>query len=635
MNLFNLQYGNRSQQLNHTTMTKQNSSTVKKNSLLLFFLALLLIPFIASAQKIPTLTLIDFENKFDTKKVIPTDAKLKLLKEGDNHLLKIALGHTDNRPSVKLSIAPKDLSQYLGVAMDIKNLGATGIAVEAQCYNENSKQINKSLLWLEPGETDTLFITFYRNAAAVPAYMNNYLKGMNGLPGGLLKHWEIVDLTKVSNIDIFKQKGGGDFNITVDNIRAMGKYDLPSEDALKNGYFPFVDKFGQYIHGNWPGKIKSAEDIMAQKASEILDLKANPGPSDWDQYGGWKTGPTLQSTGNFRVEKYQGKWWLVDPDGRLFWSQGIDCMIFTQNTIVNGRENYFAQIPPNGDFLMANLMIKYGNVWNASPRDSAAAVIHKRLRSWGINTIGNWSDSYLYGQKKTPYTATLSSGIPKNMPTTLDEATFRATVAARLARANIALTANDPWCIGYFVDNELGWPSSNANEVIETYYKVVKEELKKLAPNKLFLGSRINNNNAIALASAGRHCDVVSINRYDYTVSGFNLPEGIDKPVIVGEFHFGALDRGLPHTGLRSVLNQKQRASVYTNYINQALESPLFVGAHWFQYSDQVYTGRSDGENYQIGFIDICDRPYPEIVAASRKIGTYLYTYRLSGNLSK
>jgi hypothetical protein len=103
--------------------------------------------------------------------------------------------------------------------------------------------------------------------------------------------------------------------------------------------------------------------------------------------------------------------------------------------------------------------------------------------------------------------------------------------------------------------------------------------------------------------------------------------------MIIGEFHFGALDRGLPHTGLRSVINQEQRARAYTYYFRQALEHDRIVGAHWFQYSDQVVTGRFDGENYQIGFVDIVDRPYPEMVAASRKLGEYFYDYRLTGTV--
>jgi hypothetical protein len=124
----------------------------------------------------------------------------------------------------------------------------------------------------------------------------------------------------------------------------------------------------------------------------------------------------------------------------------------------------------------------------------------------------------------------------------------------------------------------------------------------------------------------------VSVNRYAFTASDLALPSGVDKPVIIGEFHFGALDRGLPHTGLRSVGSQKQRARLFADYVRQALAHPQIVGAHWFQLSDQVYTGRSgDGENYQIGFVDIVDRPYPEMVAASRALGDGLYEYRTNG----
>ena len=611
-------------------MKSQFSIRVMARIAILFIFVL---PVKLMAQTSPSLMLIDFENKYKLKQVAVTDAKPKMLTEGDNHLLSVTLGHTASKPSVKFTMEPRDLSGYLGIAIDVRNLNPYGISVGAQCSGSSGKQVNKSLLWLEPGESDILYITFYRAANSLPAYISEGLKGMNGLPGGYVKHWEIVDLKSVSNIDVYTVKPSKDCIISIDNIRAIGKYDLPSEEKMKS-FLPFIDNFGQYVHSSWPGKISTKDEILRQKKEEQEDLKSNPGPAEWNKYGGWSNGPQLNATGHFRVEKHEGRWWLIDPDGRLFWSQGIDCVILTQNTPIANREKYFTSIPPNGDFRRANLLLKYGNVWEASPRDSTIAVIHQRLRSWGINTIANWSDAIVYEQKKTPYTATLSSGISKNMPSTLDEKEFRATCASRLSRGNIANTANDPWCIGYFVDNELTWPSNNGPEVIETYYRIVREELKKIAPNKLFLGSRIHNNNATALAIAAKYCDVVSINRYDYTVSDFSMPDGIDMPVIIGEFHFGALDRGLPHTGLRSVLNQKQRADIYRNFVNQAIESPIIVGAHWFQFSDQVYTGRNDGENYQIGFVDICDRPYSEIVAASRRIGSYLYSYRSTGTLA-
>ena len=38
------------------------------------------------------------------------------------------------------------------------------------------------------------------------------------------------------------------------------------------------------------------------------------------------------------------------------------------------------------------------------------------------------------------------------------------------------------------------------------------------------------------------------------------------------------------------------------------------IGTHWFQWLDQPATGRNDGENYNIGFVDVTDQPYAELV---------------------
>ncbi|MBL8991869.1 MAG: agarase, partial [Spirochaetia bacterium] len=79
-------------------------------------------------------------------------------------------------------------------------------------------------------------------------------------------------------------------------------------------------------------------------------------------------------------------------------------------------------------------------------------------------------------------------------------------------------------------------------------------------------------------------------------------------------------------TGLVPVKDQAERARAYELYMKDALNSTNIVGAHWFQYVDQPLTGRwLDGENYQVGFVDVCDNPYPETIEASRKIGAALY----------
>ena len=98
--------------------------------------------------------------------------------------------------------------------------------------------------------------------------------------------------------------------------------------------------------------------------------------------------------------------------------------------------------------------------------------------------------------------------------------------------------------------------------------------------------------------------------------------------MVIGEFHFGALDRGMFHTGLVATASQADRADAYRRYVRSALGIRQIVGTHWFEFGDEAVTGRGDGENYQIGFVDVCDTPYAETIAASREIGRQLYELR-------
>jgi hypothetical protein len=41
---------------------------------------------------------------------------------------------------------------------------------------------------------------------------------------------------------------------------------------------------------------------------------------------------------------------------------------------------------------------------------------------------------------------------------------------------------------------------------------------------------------------------------------------------------------------------------------------PQLIGAHYFQWSDQPALGRFDGENLNIGLVDVCNKPYEPFV---------------------
>jgi hypothetical protein len=95
--------------------------------------------------------------------------------------------------------------------------------------------------------------------------------------------------------------------------------------------------------------------------------------------------------------------------------------------------------------------------------------------------------------------------------------------------------------------------------------------------------------------------------------------------VIIGEFHFGALDRGLPATGLRGVASQADRGVAYRRYLESGAANPNLVGVHYFILNDQAVLGRFDGENYQIGFQDVCHTPYPELVEQAQAAHEAMY----------
>jgi hypothetical protein len=169
------------------------------------------------------------------------------------------------------------------------------------------------------------------------------------------------------------------------------------------------------------------------------------------------------------------------------------------------------------------------------------------------------------------------------------------------------------------------------SKIAEEYFRAARDVIKEIAPNQLYLGCRFAWVNARAAAAAAKFCDVVSYNIYRRTLADFQFNGGADVPLIVGEFHFGALDRGMFHTGLVETASQADRADTYAQYVTSALRHPQFVGCHWFQYQDEPATGRVyDEENYQIGFVDVADTPYKEIVDASRAVAAKMYETRLA-----
>jgi hypothetical protein len=156
----------------------------------------------------------------------------------------------------------------------------------------------------------------------------------------------------------------------------------------------------------------------------------------------------------------------------------------------------------------------------------------------------------------------------------------------------------------------------------DAYFRTLTEAIHRHDPHHLFLGGRFAVNTPEAVAGCAQYCDVVSFNVYaDLPQHGFDAAamHPLDKPVLIGEFHFGSDDRGPFGKGVVSVWKEQQRGEAYARFIAAAASNPDIVGAHWFQYTDQPVTGRLlDGENSHIGLVGITDIPFGGFVEAVR-----------------
>jgi len=157
----------------------------------------------------------------------------------------------------------------------------------------------------------------------------------------------------------------------------------------------------------------------------------------------------------------------------------------------------------------------------------------------------------------------------------------------------------------------------------ETYFKTISDSLKWHAPNQLLLGGRYSVSTPEAVAACAKYCDVLSFNFYTpKPQDGYDFAKlrELDKPVMVGEFHFGSRDRGPFWGGVMEVAREEDRGPAYANFLKQALAEPSIVGVHWFQYLDQPVSGRLlDGENGHLGLVGITDVPFQGFVEAVRK----------------
>jgi hypothetical protein len=165
--------------------------------------------------------------------------------------------------------------------------------------------------------------------------------------------------------------------------------------------------------------------------------------------------------------------------------------------------------------------------------------------------------------------------------------------------------------------------------MVEKYFGTLSAACRAVDPNHLNLGIRYHTVPPKWALDGMRSFDVFSINCYRAQVPAVELQaihDLLNMPTMVGEWHMGALDVGLPATGVGPrVTTQAERAQAYRYYLETAAQIPHCVGVHHFTHYDQSALGRFDGEAYNIGFYDICNRPYKVLIDAARESHSLMY----------
>ncbi len=469
--------------------------------------------------------------------------------------------------------------------------------------------------------------------------------------------------------------------------------------------------FIEEVSPNLPGK-------------KLVDCFGQNKQKDWTIYGGWKRLKLSEGTGYFTKYKKNETWWLVDPDGYAYLSIGPDCVGVPMDCRVDGVEQWLEWLPEEGEkpyesmfaknrkghegtktnrkvrlfsYIQANLYRVFGEDWF----EIWKKMMTGQLKHYGMNTLGNWSDSRLFDDGAIPYVTSLPEFPATKIKTFRDfpdvfseEYQMEARRCASLLKEH----KDDPMMVGYFLRNEPGWafvdhlvladevlynPAKTAckekligylkekyktietlngtwgcalksfddfyepkkevsgwskeakadlkdfsKKMLRAYVEIPSRECREIDPNHMILGMRWAWISDPDLVTGWENFDVFSINCYavDPASAIQNVVDlGVDLPVMIGEFHFGALDAGLTATGLEGVRTQKDRGAAYRYYCERAVKHPNGVGCHYFQCCDQFVLGRFDGENYNIGLFDVCSKPYEDMLRQVKECSGGIY----------
>jgi hypothetical protein len=381
-----------------------------------------------------------------------------------------------------------------------------------------------------------------------------------------------------------------------------------------------------------------------------------------------------KATGFFHTAKLNDRWWLVDPDGCLALYRGVAGVSPLETS--GAKAVFQAKFGSKTNWAMQTtaLLREHGFTGAGAWSDAAAlrSVSHPLVYTRVLDFMGS------YGRKRGgTYSQPGHTGYPGDCIFVFDPA-FEAFCDER-ARP-LAAGKDDPRLLGYFSDNELPFrPGSLTNYlalpeqdsghqaalawlrarhggpatardvtpqdqpdflefVVERYFRITSEAIRKYDPNHLFLGSRFYGSDLSrpeVFRAAGRPVDVVSVNWYHAWSSD---PDRLamweresGKPVLITEWYAKGMDSGMANMGGAGwvVKTQRDRGRFYENFTLGLLESKVCIGWDWFKYMDndpaQAGADPSNRESNK-GILSNRYEPYDPLLEAMKELNERTYT---------
>ena len=167
---------------------------------------------------------------------------------------------------------------------------------------------------------------------------------------------------------------------------------------------------------------------------------------------------------------------------------------------------------------------------------------------------------------------------------------------------------------------------------VDRYYVVSKAALRKVDPNHLFLGDKLNGNTdnlETVLEVAAKYVDVIVYQYYgpleEQEALLDKLVPKVNVPFMNGDIGFSSPSEMIPNPYGPHAKDQAQRAAWLQESVLTCFSRPEFIGWHMCGIIDTWKTMPSKEKDQHQGIMTVTGEFYPEMEEAVEKISSEMY----------